>query len=89
MSYFRVFGYVCYVFIPDILRRKLDKKVIHCVFLGLKCAKKGMEMLQSLSHVCGIAAIAYHHPFIIGCGMSIYCGKYGETRNSLSLSSEK
>jgi hypothetical protein len=28
-------------------------------------------------------------PPIIRCGMSIYCAKYGETRNSLSLSGEK
>ena len=28
-------------------------------------------------------------PPIIECGKSIYCGKYGETRNSLSLSGEK
>jgi len=28
-------------------------------------------------------------PPIIRCDMSIYCGKYGETRNSLSISGEK
>ena len=33
--------------------------------------------------MCGVAAIALHTPWMCGSG------KYGETRNSLSLSSEK
>lgn len=33
VSYLRAFGYVCYGFIPDYLCRKLDKKVVKCVFI--------------------------------------------------------
>ena len=34
ISYFRVFGCVCYVFVPDHLRSKFDKKAIRCIFVG-------------------------------------------------------
>lgn len=30
ISHFRVFGCVCYVFVPDQLRTKLEKKAIRC-----------------------------------------------------------
>ena len=34
VSYFQVFGCVCYVFVPDHLRSKFDKKAIRCIFVG-------------------------------------------------------
>ena len=34
VSHFKVFGCMCYVFVPDHLRTKFDKKAIRCIFLG-------------------------------------------------------
>ena len=34
VSHFRVFGSVCYVFVPDHLSSKFEKKAIHCIFMG-------------------------------------------------------
>lgn len=31
VKYFRVFGCVCYVFIPDSVRGKMDKKAVKCI----------------------------------------------------------
>ena len=45
VSHFRVFGCVCYVFIPDHLRTKMDKKAIRCIFVGYNSQRKRMEML--------------------------------------------
>lgn len=36
----RVFGFVCYVFVPDHLRSKFDKKAIRCIFVGYVLVKK-------------------------------------------------
>ena len=33
VSYFIIFGCVCYVFVPNHLRSKMDKKVVRCIFL--------------------------------------------------------
>jgi len=41
VSHFRIFGCVCYVFVPDHLRSKLDKKVIRCIFMGYDHERKG------------------------------------------------
>ena len=41
VSYFKVFGCVCYVFIPDELRAKFDKKAIKCIFVGYDQQRKG------------------------------------------------
>ena len=39
-SHFQVFGYVCYVFVPDHLRSKFDKKAIRCIFVGYDSQRK-------------------------------------------------
>ncbi|KAJ0771566.1 putative RNA-directed DNA polymerase [Helianthus annuus] len=41
VSYFRVFGCVCYVFVPSHLRHKMEKKAICCVFIGYDSQRKG------------------------------------------------
>ncbi|GAB2303795.1 hypothetical protein Dimus_038963 [Dionaea muscipula] len=41
VSHFRVFGCVCYVFVPDHLRSKFDKKAIRCIFVGYDNQRKG------------------------------------------------
>lgn len=41
VSYFRVFGCVCYVFVPDHLRSKMDKKAVKCIFVGYDNQRKG------------------------------------------------
>lgn len=40
MSHFWVFECVCYVFVPDHLRSKFDKKAIRCIFVGYSNKKK-------------------------------------------------
>lgn len=39
----KVFGYLCYVYIPNVFRSKLDRKVEKCVFLGYASNKKGYK----------------------------------------------
>jgi len=34
VSHLKVFGCVCYVFVPDHLRNKFEKKAIRCIFVG-------------------------------------------------------
>lgn len=41
VGHFKVFGCVCYVFVPDHLRTKFDKKAIRCIFVGYDFARKG------------------------------------------------
>ena len=41
VSYFHVFGCVCYVFVLDHLHDKIDKKAVRCVFVGYDSKKKG------------------------------------------------
>ena len=41
VNYFRVFGCVCYVFLPDHLRSKIDKKAVRCIFIGYDSQRKG------------------------------------------------
>ena len=40
VSYFQVFGCMCYLFIPDHLRTKFDMKAIHCIFVGYNSKEK-------------------------------------------------
>lgn len=47
VSRFHVFGCICYVFVPDHLRSKFDKKAIGYIFVG----KKRIENNLSLLHV--------------------------------------
>ncbi|KAH0686945.1 hypothetical protein KY284_017498 [Solanum tuberosum] len=43
VSHFRVFGCVCYVFVPDHLRNRFDKKVVRCIFVGYDEQRKGWK----------------------------------------------
>lgn len=45
IGYFRVFGCFCYVFVPNQLYNKFDKKVFKCILTGYDNKKKKMEML--------------------------------------------
>ena len=41
VRHLKVFGCVCYVFVPDHLSRKFEKKAIRCIFVGYDDASKG------------------------------------------------
>ncbi|PKI78925.1 hypothetical protein CRG98_000698 [Punica granatum] len=41
VSHFQDFGCVCYVFVPDYLRSKFDKKAVKCIFVGYDNERKG------------------------------------------------
>lgn len=43
VSYFRVFGCVCYVLVPNHLRSKFDKKGVKCIFVGYDNQRKGWK----------------------------------------------
>jgi len=43
VSHFRVFGCVCYVFVPDYLRRMFNIKFIHCIFVSYDNQRKGLR----------------------------------------------
>ena len=49
ISYFRVFGCVCYVFVLDHLRSKFDKKAVKCVFVGFDNQRKGWRCCDPTS----------------------------------------
>ena len=51
-SYFRVFGCVCYVFVPDHLRSKFDKKAVKCIFVGYDNQRKGWKCCDPTSGKC-------------------------------------
>ncbi|KAE8676041.1 hypothetical protein F3Y22_tig00111634pilonHSYRG00007 [Hibiscus syriacus] len=52
VSYFRVFGCVCYVFVPDHLRSKFDKKAVRCIFVGYDSQRKGWKCCDQISGRC-------------------------------------
>ncbi|KAE8733549.1 hypothetical protein F3Y22_tig00001120pilonHSYRG00173 [Hibiscus syriacus] len=52
VSYFRVFGCVCYVFVPDHLRSKFDKKAVRCIFVGYDSQRKGWKCCDPISGRC-------------------------------------
>lgn len=52
VSYFRVFGCVCYVFVPDHLRSKFDKKAVRCIFVGYDSQRKGWKCCDPTSGRC-------------------------------------
>ncbi|MCO5561122.1 hypothetical protein L7F22_014743 [Adiantum nelumboides] len=41
VSYMKVFGYVCYVHVPNEARKKMEPKAVKCIFLGYPVEKKG------------------------------------------------
>ncbi|KAE8711941.1 Detected protein of unknown function [Hibiscus syriacus] len=52
VSYFRVFDCVCYVFIPDHLQRKFNKKAVRCIFVGYDSQRKGWKCCDPMSGRC-------------------------------------
>lgn len=46
VNYFRVFGSVCYVHIPQSNRTKLDPKVKKCIFVGYDSCRKGWRCMD-------------------------------------------
>ena len=52
VSYLRVFGCVCYVFVPDHLRSKIDKKAVRCIFVGYDNQRKGWKCCDPVNGRC-------------------------------------
>ncbi|KAL8161569.1 hypothetical protein V2J09_013058 [Rumex salicifolius] len=46
VTHFRVFGCVCYVFVPEQRRAKMEKKVIRCIFVGYDQQRKGWRCID-------------------------------------------
>ncbi|KAF7843277.1 Retrovirus-related Pol polyprotein from transposon TNT 1-94 [Senna tora] len=46
VSYFRVFGSICYVHVPKANRTKLDPKARKCVFVGYDSCRKGWKCMD-------------------------------------------
>ena len=55
VSHFKVFGYVCYVFVPDHLHSKFDKKVIRCIFVGYDENRKGWRCCDPKTGKCYVS----------------------------------
>ena len=49
VAYFRVFGCVSHVHIPDCKRTKLDDKSVRCVFLGVSEESKAYRLYDPIS----------------------------------------
>ncbi|KAL1204516.1 Retrovirus-related Pol polyprotein from transposon RE1 [Cardamine amara subsp. amara] len=43
VDHLRVFGCICYVFVPDALRNKLEPKSVKCMFIGYSSMQKGYK----------------------------------------------
>ena len=52
VSHLKVFGCVCYVFMPDHLRNKFEKKAIRCIFVGYDDARKGWRCCDPTTGKC-------------------------------------
>jgi len=52
VSHLKVFGCVCYVFVPDHLRNKFEKKAIRCIFVGYDDARKGWRCCDPTTGKC-------------------------------------
>ena len=55
MNHFKVFGYVCYVFVLDHLYRKFDKKAIKCIFVGYDENRKGWRCYDPTIDKCYVS----------------------------------
>lgn len=52
VSHFCVFGCICYVFVPNHLRRKTEKKAIRCIFVGYDQERKGWRCCDPNTGKC-------------------------------------
>lgn len=52
ISHLKVFGCICYVFVPDHLRSKFGKKAIRCIFVGYDDARKGWRCCDPTTEKC-------------------------------------
>ena len=52
VSYFQIFGCVCYILTPNQLCNKMDKKVIRCIFIGYDNQRKGWRCGDPTSGKC-------------------------------------
>ncbi|MCO5614933.1 hypothetical protein L7F22_069218 [Adiantum nelumboides] len=49
VSYMKVFGCVCYVLVPNEARKKMEPKVVKCIFLGYLIEKKGYKCYDPMT----------------------------------------
>ncbi|KAJ0434593.1 putative RNA-directed DNA polymerase [Helianthus annuus] len=52
VSHLRVFRSVCYVFVPNHLRHKMEKKAIRCILVGYDEKRKGWRCCDPMSNKC-------------------------------------
>ena len=52
VSHLKVFDYVCYMFVPDRLRSKFEKKAIQCIFVRYDDARKGWRYCNPTTEKC-------------------------------------
>ncbi|KAL3498586.1 hypothetical protein ACH5RR_041318 [Cinchona calisaya] len=52
ISHFFLFGCVCYVFVPDQLQSKFDKKATQCIFIGYDSQRKGWRCYDPTTGKC-------------------------------------
>ncbi|WOG86298.1 hypothetical protein DCAR_0205499 [Daucus carota subsp. sativus] len=52
VSYLRVFGCVCYVFVLDHLRSKIDRKAVRCIFVKYDNQRKGWKCCDPTTGRC-------------------------------------
>lgn len=55
VSHFRVFGCVCFVFIPSSQRHKLEKKANRCIFVGYDNERKGWRCYDPSTRKCSVS----------------------------------
>ena len=54
VSYMKIFGCVCYVHVPDEVRRKMEPKAVRCMFLGYRVEKKGYKCYDPVNKQEGV-----------------------------------
>lgn len=55
VSHLRVFDCVCYVFVPDCLRSKMEKKAVRCIFTGYDSERKGWRCIEPSTGKCHVS----------------------------------